>query len=294
MPLQSMTGFARSEAVSGRLRFVWEMRSVNGKGLDLRLRLPPGFDRLETEIRARLAERFNRGNVQLSLSVSGERAAAVPVVNAEALAIVLSFAEVLKTKIDATPPSIDGLLAIKGVVDLKEPEDSEEDQAAFASAAMAALDRGIADLVEARASEGAALRSILEGHLSTIETLANTIDADPSRSPANIRQRLEAQVAQLTSAGNLDPERLHMEAVLLAAKADLREELDRLQAHVAAGRELLSKGGPIGRRLDFLAQEFNREANTICSKSNAASVTANGMELKVVIDQLREQVQNIE
>lgn len=294
MALQSMTGFSRSEGETGRLRWAWELRSVNGKGLDLRLRLPQGFERLEAEARQRIQARFTRGNIQAALSTTGSQETLVPVLNEEALAAVLKTAERVMARTDAAPASVDGLLNIRGVLEMREPSETEAERAERDVAVLAGLEKALVALAEMRGQEGEALKSVLEGHLTSIEELVSAIDADPSRSPAAIRERLAHQVALLADAGSLDSERLHLEAVLLAAKADLREELDRLNAHVAAGRDLLRKGGPVGRRLDFLAQEFNRESNTICSKSNAASVTARGMELKVIVDQLREQVQNLE
>lgn len=294
MALQSMTGFSRSEGETGRLRWTWELRSVNGKGLDLRLRLPQGLERLEAEVRRRIQARFSRGNIQATLSAASSQDTLVPVLNEEALAAVLKAAERVMARAEVAPASVDGLLNIRGVLDMREPGETEEEQTERDAAILAGLEKALSALAEMRGQEGEALKSVLEGHLEAIEDLVSGIDADRSRSPAAIRERLAQQVALLADAGSLDSERLHLEAVLLAAKADLREELDRLHAHVAAGRELLKKGGPVGRRLDFLAQEFNRESNTICSKSNAASVTARGMELKVIVDQLREQVQNLE
>ncbi|WP_099866300.1 YicC/YloC family endoribonuclease [Pararhizobium haloflavum] len=294
MTLQSMTGFARSEGTAGSVRWVWEIRSVNGKGLDTRLRLPNGCERLEPAVRSAAAARFARGNMQLSLGLGGLQSAGVPVINEEALAVVLKLVDTLKSRIEAAPPTLDGLLNIRGIVELREPEETDEQRAAFDTAVLEGLQQALDGLAEMRAAEGEALKTVLEGHLATIETITQTIDQDPSRQPETIRERLATQVALLTDNPTLDMDRLHMEAVLLAAKADLREELDRLHAHVAQGRALLAKGGAVGRRLDFLAQEFNRETNTICSKSNAASVTAKGMELKVIVDQFREQVQNLE
>lgn len=293
MTLQSMTGFARGEGTTGRSRWVWELRSVNGKGLDLRMRLAPGHERLEVEARSRIGTRFSRGNMQLSLSVQ-TGGTAVPVVNEEALSSVLDLIGRLGDRIDAARPTFDGLLNLPGILELRQLDETDEERAAFDAEALAGLDRVLDDLARVRAAEGAAMKAVLERHLEGIEAATRRIDNDPSRTPERLRERLEAQVALLADGAGLDSQRLHMEAALLAAKADLREEIDRLHAHAAAARDLLAKDGPVGRRLDFLAQEFNREANTICSKSNAASVTAEGMELKLLIDQLREQVQNLE
>ncbi|MBD9493457.1 MULTISPECIES: YicC/YloC family endoribonuclease [unclassified Ensifer] len=295
MPLQSMTGFARREGSSGRRRWAWELRSVNGKGLDLRLRLPQGLERFEPEVRKLAAEYFSRGNLQIGLSVSGGEAAVEAVVNQAALTAVLNLRGQLGDLVDPAPLRFDTLLSIRGIVDFREPEESEEERAALDAGILAGLVGALADLRAMREDEGAALCQILLGQVETIERLTATVESDPSRSAAAIADRLAQQVALVMDNGSsLDRDRLHAEVALLATKADLREEIDRLGSHIVAARELLSKGGPVGRKLDFLAQEFNRESNTICSKSNAAAVSAAGIELKVVIDQFREQVQNLE
>ncbi|WP_208248408.1 YicC/YloC family endoribonuclease [Rhizobium sp. T1470] len=295
MALQSMTGFARCEGTSGRWRWAWELRSVNGKGLDLRLRLPPGLERMENDVRRLAGERFSRGNMQASLSVSAGESRIETVLNQEALSAVLALRDQLGGIIDPAPLQLDTLLAIRGIIEFRETEDGDEAIAARDSDIVEGLITALADLRQMRELEGAALSRVLLDHIATIEGLTQTIDRDPSRSPQEIAGRLAAQVALLMDgSGKLDRDRLHAEAALLATRADLREEIDRLKAHVVAARDLLSKGGPAGRKLDFLAQEFNRESNTICSKSNVAAVTAAGIELKVAIDQFREQVQNLE
>ncbi len=296
MALQSMTGFARSEGTSGRYRWAWELRSVNGKGLDIRLRLPSGMEALEVEARHRLSEALSRGNLQVTLSVTISENRVEAVVNEEALAAVLKLRDVLGSSVvDPSPLRLDALLGIRGLVEFREAVDSEEIIAARDAAILEGLSRAVAALGDMRRREGEALGRLLSGHVDRIEELARRVEADPSRSPEEIARKLEAQLqALLESAPSLDRDRLHAEAALLATKADLCEEIDRLKAHVAAARELLTEGGPIGRKLDFLAQEFNRESNTICSKSNAVAVTSAGIELKVVIDQFREQVQNLE
>ena len=295
MALQSMTGFARREGTTGRWRWAWELRSVNGKGLDLRLRLPPGLERLETDVRRIASENFSRGNLQATLSLNSGESQLEAVLNQDAFAAVLAMRDKLEGLIDPAPLRLDTLLSIRGLVDFRETQDSEETIAARDADTLSGLTAALSDLKTMREQEGAALARVLLGHIATIEGLTSTIEADPSRSPQEIAARLSAQVALLMEGiGALDRDRLHAEAALLATKADLREEIDRLKAHVAAARDLLAKGGPVGRKLDFLAQEFNRESNTICSKSNASAVTAAGIELKVVIDQFREQVQNLE
>ena len=295
MTLQSMTGFARVEGTSGRTRWAWELRSVNGKGLDIRLRLPPGFEALEADVRPLAGETLARGNLQIGLSVSVSEAQVEAVVNQGALAAVLALRTQLAGTIDPAPLKLDTLLSMRGVVDFREADESEAERTARDADIRAGLAEAIRRLAEMRRREGAALAGVLLGQVARIEALTAAVEADPSRSVSAIAERLSAQVALLMQGTTaLDRDRLHQEAALLATKADLREEIDRLKGHVAAARELIAAGGPIGRKLDFLAQEFNRESNTICSKSNAAAVTAAGIELKVVIDQFREQVQNLE
>ncbi|KAA1177881.1 YicC family protein [Rhizobium tropici] len=295
MALQSMTGFARREGTSGRARWAWELRSVNGKGLDIRLRLPPGLERLEADIRKSIADRLSRGNLQVSLSLSVEESRVEVVVNQEALTAVLALRDQLTGIVDPAPLRLESLMTVRGLVEFKEAVEDEEALAARDAHIMAGLETALGDLRDMRRQEGEALGKILLGQVATIEALTSTVERDPSRSPQEIAARLATQVSMLLEGSSgLDRDRLHAEAALLATKADLREEIDRLKAHVAAARDLISKGGPVGRKLDFLAQEFNRESNTICSKSNAAAVTAAGIELKVVIDQFREQVQNLE
>ncbi|MBN8951004.1 MULTISPECIES: YicC/YloC family endoribonuclease [unclassified Rhizobium] len=295
MALQSMTGFARREGTSGRGRWAWELRSVNGKGLDIRLRLPPGLERLEADVRKSIADRLSRGNLQVSLSLSVEESRVEVVVNQDALAAVLALRDQLAGIVDPAPLKLESLMAVRGLVEFREAEEDEAAVAARDADIMAGLEAALGDLRDMRSREGDALGKVLLGQVATIEGLTSTVERDPSRSPQEIAARLATQVSMLLGGSSgLDRDRLHAEAALLATKADLREEIDRLKAHVAAARDLISKGGPVGRKLDFLAQEFNRESNTICSKSNAAAVTAAGIELKVVIDQFREQVQNLE
>jgi uncharacterized protein (TIGR00255 family) len=295
MTLQSMTGFARVEGTSGRTRWAWELRSVNGKGLDLRLRLPPGCEALEADVRRLAGEAFSRGNLQIGLASSVAEAQIEAVVNQGALAAVLALRDQLTGIVDPTPLKLDTLLSVRGIVDFREAEESEAERTVRDADIRTGLAAAIRQLADMRRKEGDALAGVLLGQVARIEALTAVVEADPSRSVAAIAERLSAQVAVLMQGTTaLDRDRLHQEAALIATKADLREEIDRLKAHVAAARDLLAEGGPVGRKLDFLAQEFNRESNTICSKSNAAAVTAAGIELKVVIDQFREQVQNLE
>jgi uncharacterized protein (TIGR00255 family) len=296
MNLQSMTGFARATADHHGTALAWEVKSVNGKSAEIRLRLPQGFERLEPAARQTVQKRFSRGNFQATLTVG--RAAgtqAQPVVNEAFLKDVAGLAKRLQEQFGVAPASADGLLALRGVLDIPETVETEEARAALDAAITKTLDQALSGLEQARHAEGEALGALLAGHIDAIEALTLRAEADPSREPAVIRERIAEQVRLLMDASaNLDESRLHMEAAFLATKADIREEIDRLKTHVASGRALLAGGGAIGRKLDFLAQEFNRESNTLCSKSNAATVTAIGLELKAVVDQFREQVQNLE
>ncbi len=295
MTLQSMTGFARSEGTSGRYRWAWELRSVNGKGLDLRLRLPSGMETLETAFRDIASQSLSRGNIQAGLSLSASETKLEAVVNRDALDAVLALKQELGSAISDAPLSFDTLLSVRGLVEFREPVETEEVQSARNADIVAGFSAAVAALRTMRMREGTSLYALLSTHIDRIEQLTSVINADPSRQPEHVRARLEAQIALIgDGTSGLDRERLYAEAALLATKADLREEIDRLTSHVSAARELLATGGPVGRKLDFLAQEFNRESNTICSKSNASAVTAAGIELKVVIDQFREQVQNLE
>ncbi|MEZ5872564.1 MAG: YicC/YloC family endoribonuclease [Nitratireductor sp.] len=305
MALQSMTGFSRTQgtitlpgvdgAIDGEARWVWEIRSVNGKGLDFRLRLPAGLESLENECRKMAGKAFSRGNLQAGLTYEKRNSTALPVVNEAALAAILSHVERLRGELGSLPPAAETVLAMKGVLEIAETGESEEALAMRDAALLTGLDQALGELQAMRCSEGRAIVDVLLHHVAEIARLGAGIEADPSRQPAAIRERLSQQLALILDADSrLDPQRLHQEAAILATKADLREEIDRLKAHVTAARELLNSKGPAGRKLDFLAQEFNRECNTICSKSNTASVTALGLEMKVVIDQFREQIQNLE
>lgn len=295
MPLQSMTGFARAEGECDGAVFAWELKSVNGKGLEARLRLPTGLERLEQGVRSAIQRRFSRGNVHATLSVSRPAGQGTPIVNRAFLHEVALLSQQLSKEYGFRPASADGLLALRGVLEQGEAEQGPEQRDAFDSSVMAALETALDDLATMRAQEGKALTAFLLLQVDEIEVLTLRAEADPSREPAEIARRLAQQVDLLMASGKqFDADRLHAEAALLAAKADIREELDRLKTHVASARDLIASAGRVGRKLDFLAQEFNREANTLCSKSNAAAITAIGLQMKVAVDQFREQVQNIE
>jgi uncharacterized protein (TIGR00255 family) len=295
MALSSMTGFARSHGTSGPYAFEWELKSVNAKGFDLRMRLPPGWDEIEAPARKRATEVLSRGTVYANLNVKRAGALSTVRVNEEVLAGIVKIAGQLAGRIDAVAPSIDGLLAIKGVIEVVEPESDEaEDKAAKLAVAMA-FDEALNALVEMRKREGVTLGEILSQRMNEIESLAKQAEAAPGRKPEAIKARLAEQIAALLqSSDRFDSDRLNQEALLIAAKADIREELDRIASHISQAREMIGKGGAVGRRLDFLAQEFNREVNTCCSKSNDLELTNTGLAMKNVVEQFREQVQNLE
>jgi len=295
MALSSMTGFARADGASGIYVWHWEIKSVNAKGLELRLRVPPGWDAIEPPLRARATQALARGTIHANLTV--QRAGVPPVVrvNEPVLAAVLSTVENLAQRIRAAPPRLDGILSLKGVIEVIDEDEREEDRRAGEAAVIAGFSDALASLSEMREREGDALGRVLRARLDEIAALAASAEAAPGRKPEAIKARLAEQIAALLETSTrFDPDRLHQEAILIASKADIREELDRLASHVAQAQRLIGDGGAVGRRLDFLSQELNREANTICSKSNDVELTNAGLELKSVVEQFREQVQNLE
>jgi uncharacterized protein (TIGR00255 family) len=295
MSLSSMTGFARSHGVCGPYSWAWELKSVNAKGLDLRLRLPPGWDAVEVPVRSRATELLARGTVYGTLTAKREGIAPVVQVNEPVLAAVIATVNSLAGRVAAAPPQLDGILALKGVIEVVDEDEREEDRQAAEAAVIEGFQVAVLELAAMRQREGATLGRVLSQRLSEIATLAARAEVVPGRSPEAVRARIAEQIQTLLAASErFDPDRLHQEAILIASKADIREELDRLASHVAQGQQLIAKGGAVGRRLDFLAQEFNREANTICSKSNDVALTNIGLELKTVVEQFREQVQNLE
>jgi uncharacterized protein (TIGR00255 family) len=295
MMLSSMTGFARSQGRSASYAWIWEVKSVNAKSLDLRLRLPPGWEAIEVPVRTRAAERLARGALQVALAIAREGVAPVVRINQDVLEAVLTTLQTLSGRVAAEPARLDGILGIKGVIDVIDAQENEDERRAAETAVLAGFDAAIAGLAQMRRHEGETLGRVLGERLGEIAALAERADVVPGRRAEAIRQRLTEQVAALLETGaRLDPDRLYQEAILLAAKADVREELDRLKAHVEQARKLIAAGGSVGRRLDFLAQELNREANTLCAKSNDVELTNIGLELKSVVEQFREQVQNLE
>ncbi len=295
MPLKSMTGFARSEGAHAGLRWHWEVRSVNGRGLDLRLRLAPGFDSLEPGVREAVTKSVVRGSVSVTLAVERQAGGAEIRVNEAVLTQVMNAVERVRATGDFLPPSPEGILAIRGVLEIAEPVESEAAMSARDAAMLASLSTALVSLAASRAAEGTRLAEILKDQITAVDRIVAVVAKSPSRTPEAIRARLTEQVQRIIGTGvALDDQRLYQEAALLASKADVEEELKRLLAHTAQARDLLQAAEPVGRKLDFLAQEFNREANTLCSKANDVEITRLGLELKAIIDQMREQVQNIE
>jgi uncharacterized protein (TIGR00255 family) len=295
MALSSMTGFARGHGVTGAYGWSWELKSVNAKGLDVRLRLPPGWDAIEGPARAHAAEKLSRGTVYGNLTVERKGVAPTVKVNEPVLAAVLATLQSLSGKVQAAPPSLDGILSLKGVIEVTEEDEREEDRRAAEVAIIGGFDKALADLLAMRGEEGATLGRLLSERLTEIAALAARAEKAPGRKPEAIKARLKEQVATLLSASErFDSDRLHQEAILIASKADIREELDRLASHVAQAQKLLASGGAVGRKLDFLAQELNRESNTLTAKANDSELTNIGLELKSTVEQFREQVQNLE
>jgi uncharacterized protein (TIGR00255 family) len=290
--IASMTGFARATGTTGPVQWAWEVRSVNGRGLDVRLRVPNGFEAVGEVARTALQKTLARGQCQLSLTLTKPETAVRVRVNEALLASLAAAVARVPVPEGLAPATMDGLLGIRGVIESEEEAAPETDSLARDLAE--GVVRLVADLVEARRAEGRELAVIVGGQVERIAALTEAAEANPARKPEAVRARLAASVASLLEGGGLDADRLHQEAVLLAAKADVREELDRLRAHIGAVRELLAQGGAIGRRLDFLAQELGRESNTLCAKANDVSLSRIGLDLKAVVEQFREQVQNVE
>ena len=294
-PIASMTGFARREGGDGTLTWLWEVKSVNGRGLDLRCRVPAGYEGLEPAARAMAPRHCARGNLQIILTVSRGEGTQRYQVNRALLDQLVGLTRELEGEIEAAPLRLDGLLAVRGVVEAAEEEESREQREARTAAIEEDLVLAFEALAAARRAEGEKLLTVITGHLDEIERLTGAAGETAALQPEALRERLRSQVAELLEASPALPEeRLAQEAALLITKADVREELDRLAAHIETARADLAKGGPVGRRLDFLCQEFNREANTLCSKAWDVELNRIGLDLKTAVDQLREQVQNVE
>ncbi|MDX1739068.1 MAG: YicC/YloC family endoribonuclease [Alphaproteobacteria bacterium] len=290
MKMQSMTGFARSSGQNSQLQWSWELRSVNGKGLDMRLRIPNGWERLDPVVRAEVSKHFKRGSISASLDIKMLPGAQKLAVNTELLDQLI---ELCQSK--GSEPNLDQLLAIRGVLEHSEDRSEFANDESNVNDIISSLKEALKGLLTQRQEEGLQTQKVLLEHLGEIGELVEKAATCAGGQPASIRAKIERQIAELLVKNEeIDPQRLAQEVSILTIKADIREELDRLKAHVQAGGELLSQGGVIGRKLDFLCQEFNREANTLCSKSSDIDLTQLGLELKAVIDQIREQAANVE
>jgi uncharacterized protein (TIGR00255 family) len=295
MTIVSMTGFAEAHGSRDGARWRWEVKSVNGKGLDLRLRTPPGFDTIEPPSRMLANERFKRGSLQASLTFEATDSTRGLRVDPAALAAAVRIAREVAAETGLAPARVDGLLALKGVIVQEEVLPIEAPERGMRDAAiLETLATALDALARARANEGHKLLAVLNSQIDDIERLTKEASALAATQPTALREKLAAQVKDLLAGGTLTDERLAQEVALLAVKADIREELDRLRAHVQEARTLMASGEAVGRKLDFLSQEFNREANTLCSKSSDIALTRLGLALKATIDQFREQAQNVE
>jgi uncharacterized protein (TIGR00255 family) len=295
MTVVSMTGFAEAHGAHDAARWRWEVKSVNGKGMDLRLRMPPGFDGIEAAARILAAERFKRGNIQATLTMEAQEGSRGLRIDAEALSAAVRIAKQIANETGLQEARVDGLLALKGVIVQDEalPLDDAE-RAARDTAMLKSIADAFDALRRARRAEGAKLAAILKEQIDEIDRLTQEAGRLAATQPAALRDRLTAQLKDVLGSTQFSDDRLAQEVALLATRADVREELDRLNAHVQEARVLLASGEPVGRKIDFLAQEFNREANTLCSKSSDVALTRVGLALKHTIDQFREQAMNVE
>tara|TARA_R110002096_G_scaffold76043_9_gene179686 strand:- start:682 stop:1569 length:888 start_codon:yes stop_codon:yes gene_type:complete len=292
-PLSGMTGFARAEGRHDGWSWVWEARSVNGRGLEVRFRLPPGYDGLEPGLRDIVKSAFTRGNIQFSLNLGRDASAAVAQIDADRLNAILNASELFLVSGRIAKPTLDGLLAIRGVLKTDEDEISEAERDALDAALRASFAEVVEALRGARREEGKALEGMLSGIITEIESLTADAARCAAGRPEAVREKLKARLDDLVG-GDFPEDRLLQEIALLASKADVREEIDRLGAHISGARDLLAGGSPVGRKLDFLSQEFNRETNTLCSKSGDSELTRIGLAMKAAVEQFREQVQNVE
>ena len=289
-----MTGFARLDGAHESWRWTWELKSVNGRGMELRCRLPQGFDNLEQELRKAAKAKLNRGSVNASLTMHSDIGDTRYRINEAVLGDAISMVEKVNAKLNCAPPRAEGILSLRGVIEAADDVQDEGARKALSNAVLASFAAAIDVLAQGRKAEGAAMSDVLSAQLDDIEQLTADASKLAATAPQAIMKRIQTQLDELITNGAIPEERLAQEAALLALKADIREELDRLRSHVAAGRALLGEDGPAGRQLDFLTQEFNREANTLCSKVPDMELKRIGLQLKKVIDQMREQVQNIE
>ncbi|MAF48744.1 MAG: YicC family protein [Rhodospirillaceae bacterium] len=291
-----MTGFARATGAEGSHTWSWEVKSVNGKGLDVRCRMPSGFDEMEAAARAAVSKRFKRGNINLTLSLALDESGIGYRINKDLLDHLIDTAKTFEAGDNVfDPPRIDGLLGVRGVVEAVDEVADEAEMKALKKSILDSLSAAIDGLSEMRADEGARMKSVLAAHLDNIGALCGGAAEVAETQPESIERKLREQITELLQAEPALPEeRLAQEVAILITRSDVREELDRLGAHLQAAGELLDGGGAVGRKLDFLCQEFTREANTICSKASDLELSRIGLELKSVVEQFREQVQNIE
>lgn len=293
--LSSMTGFARHEGEHANHRWVWEVRSVNGRGLEVRTRIPHGFEDLDMSLKPLAGKTLSRGSVNASLTLTHDAGATSIAVNDQALSDVLAMiASLQAANPNLAAPTPEGILSLRGVLDSKDDTLNEQDRKALSIAIKDSFVTAIAKLDKARRDEGAALAAILNAQIDEAEKLSGQARAMAAKSVARLHEKLQVQINDLVGDGVVAPERLAQEVAILAVKADICEELDRLDAHVAAARTLMQTKGAVGRKFDFLVQEFNREANTLCSKAADIELKQVGLDLKAVIDQMREQIQNVE
>ncbi len=289
-----MTGFARLDGAHGDRRWTWELKSVNGRGLELRCRVPQGFDLLEPDLRKAAKKTLHRGSLSVNLAMHREAGDTRYRVNQDALDDALVMVERINMRVQCAPPRAESILALRGVLEPVDEVEDDEAKRSLVKAVLASFKDALKMLDVARHKEGETLNAVIVGQLDQIEKLAAQARKSASTAPAALRDKISAQLDKLLSGAGLPEERLAQEAALLALKADVCEELDRFDAHLQSGRALLKAAGPSGRPLDFLTQEFNREANTLCSKAPDMALKQIGLDLKNVIDQMREQVQNVE
>lgn len=293
-PICSMTGFARADGdVNGR-RWQWELRSVNSRGLEARFRLATGFDYLEPTFRKVVNERLNRGNFSATLTLKEGGATSNFDVNHSALASAIKAIKDVQIQLDCDKPRPEAVLALRGIIEMDAERLDDEARNVIAKALVEGFEQSLSDLVSARIAEGKHLEKSVLHAIEQIEGLIVSAEKEAPSAMIEIREKLSKQLYELVERADISEERLAQEAALLVVKADIKEEIDRLKAHVAGARDIIEAGGSIGRRLDFLTQEFNREANTLCAKASNMALKQIGLDLKTVIDQLREQVQNVE
>ncbi len=294
MPLKSMTSFARSSGETNGYLWSWEIKSVNNKGLDIRGRFSNMIPEIEPLAKKALSKAIARGSVQCFLDIQKANSNESVEIDRAVLDQYLSLAAELENKVGVEKPSLDGLLALKGVIKLSDDSLSDEQKALLQKDIMDGLDVAIDQFIKGRVAEGESMELVMRKQIDDLERLTNAARAMESSLPQNIQKRLKERLQDLLEDQSIDADRLEQEVAFLASKADIREELDRLDSHIKSARDLMSEKAPVGRRLDFLTQEFNRETNTLCSKSSETDLTKIGLEMKALIEQFREQVQNIE